>query len=65
VQQQQVELVDAAALEAALGRHAKVARVLVGPAQAGVGEARKALGALALALIEIVADGTDDAGLLA
>ena len=63
VQQQQVELVDAAALEAALGRHPQVARVLLGPAQARVGEARKALGAVALALVEVVTDGADDADL--
>ena len=65
VQQQQVELVDAAALEAALGRHPQVARVLLRAAQARVGEAREALGAVALALVEVVTDGADDADLLA
>ena len=49
VQQQQVERVGAAALEAALGRHADVVGVVVRAAQARVGEAREPLGAVALA----------------
>ena len=49
VQQQQVEALDAAALEAALGRHADVVGVVVLAAQARVGEAREALRAVALA----------------
>ncbi len=56
VQQQQVERVDPAALEAALGGHPDVVRVALGPAQARVGEAREALRALALALVEVVPD---------
>ncbi len=64
VQQQQVELVDAAALEAALGRHLQVARVLLRSAQTRVREARKALSAVAFAVIEVVADGADDADLI-
>ena len=63
VQQQHVELVDAAALEAALGGHPQIARVLLGAAQARVGEPRKALGAVALARIEVVTDGADHADL--
>ena len=60
VQQQQVEGVGAAALEAALGGHAQVVAVLVRAAQARVGEAREALRALALALVEVVADRADE-----
>ena len=45
VQQQHVEAVDAAALEAALGGHAQVLGVALGPAQARVGEAGEALAA--------------------
>jgi hypothetical protein len=59
VEQQQVERVGADALEAALGGVAQVGRVLARSAQARVGEARKALGALALAVVEVVADGAD------
>ena len=59
VQQQHVEGVDAQALERALGRHPQVGGVLVRAAQARVGEAREALGALALALVEVVADRAD------
>ena len=65
VQQQQVEGVDPEALEAALGRHPHVVGVPVRPAQARVGEARVALGALALALVEVVPDRADDADAVA
>ena len=61
VQEQQVEAVGPDALQRALGRHAQVRRVLLGPAQARVGEAREALGALALAFVEVVAHGADQA----
>ena len=59
VQQQQVERVDPAALEAALGGHPHVVRVGLRAAQARVGEAREALRALALALVEVVPDRAD------
>ena len=64
MQQQHVELVDSAALEAALGRHPQVARVLLGAAQARVGEAREALGAVTLTHIEVVAHRANDADLV-
>jgi hypothetical protein len=56
VEQQEVEGVDAAAHEAALGRHAQVGAVLVGRAETGIGETRVSLGALALPFVEVVAD---------
>jgi hypothetical protein len=56
VQQQHVEGVHAEPLQAALRRHADVVRVAAGTAQARVREAGKALGAVALALVEVVAD---------
>ena len=59
VQEQDVEVVDAAALEAALGRLAQVARVLARRA-VGRGEAREALGAVALRAVEVVADRADE-----
>jgi hypothetical protein len=65
VQQQDVEGVDAEALERALAGHAQVRGVLVGPAQPRVGEAREALRALALALVEVVPDGADQAVVVA
>ena len=65
VQQQQVERVDPEPLEAALGRHPHVVGVGVRPAQARVGEARVALRALALALVEVVPDRADDADAVA
>ena len=67
VQQQQVEGVDPDPLEAALGGHPHVVGVLgpARPAQARVGEARVALGALALALVEVVPDRADDADAVA
>ena len=65
MQQQQVEALGAAALEAALGGHADVAGVGALPAQPGVGEAGVALGALARALVEVVADGAHQAVVLA
>jgi hypothetical protein len=59
VQQQEVERVGADALEALLGGIAEVGAVVLRPAQARVGEAREALRALALAVVEVVADGAD------
>ena len=56
VEQQQVERVGAAALEAALGGHSDVVRVGLRAAQPRVGEAREPLRALALALVEVVPD---------
>ena len=64
VQQEQIEGVDPATLEAALGRHPQVTGVLGGLPQPRVGEAREALGAVALSLIEIMADGPDHAHLV-
>jgi hypothetical protein len=61
VKQQQVEALDSAALQAALGGHANVVAVVAWPAQSLVGEARKAPRAVALAVIEVVADRTDQA----
>jgi len=61
VEQQDVEAVDAQALEAALGRHPHVVGVAVRAPQARVGEAGKALRAVALALVEVVSYGPNDA----
>ena len=52
-------------LEAALGRHPQVVGVVVGPAQRRVGEAREAARPVALALVEVVADGADQRVVLA
>ena len=65
VEQQQVELRGADALEARLGRHPQVGGVPVGPAQGRVGEAREALRPVALALVEVVADRADQRVVLA
>ena len=65
VQQQHVEALDPAAREAALGRHADVVAVAAGGAQSRIGEPREALRALALALVEVVADRPDQAVALA
>ena len=65
MQQEDVEGVDPEALEAALGRHADVAGVLVGAAQRRVGEAWEALRAVALGGVEVVSDRADDAVVLA
>jgi hypothetical protein len=59
VEQQQVEAVGAAALEAALCGHAEVCAVPAGAAQSGIGEARVALRPLPLALVEVVPHGAD------
>ena len=59
VQQQHVEGVDAQALQGALGGHPQVGAVLGLAAQPRVGEAREALRALALALVEVVAHRAD------
>ena len=61
MEQQQVEAVLPEAIEAALGRHPQVGGVFVRAAQLGVGEARIAARALALSLVEVVADGADQA----
>ena len=60
VEQEHVEGLDAAALQGSLAGHAQVGPVLVGAAQPRVGEAGEALGALALAGVEVVADGADE-----
>ena len=56
VQHQHVEPVGSAALEASLGGHAQVGGIALGPPEGGVGEARIALRAGALALVEVVSD---------
>ena len=61
MQQQQVEAIDAAALEARLDRAAQVRAVAAGAAQAGIGEARVAAGAVALTVDEVVPDRADEA----
>ena len=65
VQQQHVEAVEPAALQAALRRHPQIVPVVVWSAQRRVGEAREALRAGPLARVEVVADGPDDADALA
>ena len=65
VQQQHVEPVDAAAFEAALGRHPDVVRVRALGAQTRIGEARIALRAFAPALVEVVAYRPDHTAELA
>ena len=65
VQEQHVEGVDAAAFEAALCRHSDIVGVALRTAQARIREAREALGALAFALVEVVADGPDQGVLVA
>jgi len=59
VEHQEVEAIDADALQAAFGGHPDVVGVAVRAAQGGVGEAREALGPGALALVEVVADRPD------
>src|SRR5436190_1108912 len=65
VQEQQVEDVHPAALEAALGGHAHVVEVAVGRPEPGVGEARVAGSALALPVVEVVADRAHEGELVA
>ena len=65
VEQQQVEAVLSEPLEAAFCRHPQIAGVLARRAQRGVGESREALWAGPLSLIEVVANGADQAELLA
>ena len=64
MQEQEIEGVDPAPLEAALGRHLEVVGVARGTAELGIGEAGKALRAGTLAGVEIVADRPDDAHLI-
>jgi hypothetical protein len=59
VEQQQVERVGADPLQALLGRHPQVARVLVGPPQPRIGEAWKPFRPFPLTLVEVVPDGAD------
>ena len=56
VQKQQVERVDAAALEAALGGHAQIVRVLALGTQRPVRETREAARPVALTLVEVVTE---------
>ena len=64
MEQQQIEAADLAALQAALGGHRQVARILALIPQPAVGEARKAARTIALAGVEVVPDRADDAHLL-
>jgi hypothetical protein len=61
VQEQEIEGVDADALQRALRGHPQIRRVLRRPAQARIGEAREALRPGALAVVEVVADRPDEA----
>ncbi len=65
VEEEQVEGGRAEAAEAALGRQPQVVGVGVGAAEGGVGEAGKAARPVALALVEVVADGADQRVVLA
>ncbi len=65
VEEQQVEVLEPAALQLPLGGEAQVGGVAVGAAQAGVGEARIAARAVALAVVEVVAHRADRAEVLA
>ena len=65
VEEEQVERGGAEPPEAFLGRHPQVLGVGVGPAQRRVGEAREAARPVALALVEVVADGADQRVVLA
>ena len=65
VQEQQVEVIHTEALQRALGRGAQVVRVGLGAAQGRVGEAREALGALALSFVDVVADRAREVDVLA
>ncbi len=65
MQHQQIEALGAEALQAPLGGHADVVAVVALAAQPRVGEAREALGAVALALVEVVPDRPDQAEALA
>ena len=60
VQQQQVEGIDAAALQAALRGHPHVVRVALRSAQARIGETGETLGTFSFARVEIVSDGAHD-----
>ena len=60
MQQQQVEALDAAALEARLGGAPQVRGIAARTAETGIGEPRKSRGAVALAIDEVVADGADE-----
>ena len=61
MEEEAVELVHATAGEGFLGGHAEVVAELARRAQGGIGEAREAFGPGALAFVEVVADGADEA----
>src|SRR5437660_5801993 len=65
MQEQQVEFGRAATCEFFLGGHLEVIGVLGGTAQAGICETGIAFGALSLAFVNIVPDGTNQAVSLA
>ena len=60
VEEEQVELLHAAAFEGVLGRHFQVLEILLRAAQRGVGEAREAFRAVAFAIVKIVAHRADE-----
>ena len=61
MQQEEIEFVRATAGQFLLRRHAEVARVVRREAQAGIGEAREALRAVALAGVKVVPDCAGEA----
>src|SRR5829696_6090114 len=61
VEQEEIEAVLPQALQAALRRRPQIIVVSTGPPQRRIGEAWEALRAVALALVEVVADGPDEA----
>ena len=61
VEEQHVEAIAADPLQAALGRHPQVGTVGARIAEAGIGEPGEPAGAVALALVEVVADRADEA----
>ena len=65
MQQQQIEVVDAAALETLLGRHSQVPGVLIRAAQLRVSETLEAFRAAPLAFIKVVTDRANEAVILA
>ena len=60
VQEEEIEALDSAALEARLGGAPQVRAVGSRASQPGIGEARVAARAVTLAVDEVVADGTDE-----
>ena len=61
VEEEQVEMICAAALEGFLCGHLQIGGILLRAAQGGIGEARVALGTVAEAAVDVVADGAHEA----